>query len=35
VVILEAADGQVTGMNYFLDTETMFPLFGLPDHLDP
>ena len=28
------ADGKVTGINSFLDTERLFPLFGLPPHLD-
>jgi RNA polymerase sigma-70 factor (ECF subfamily) len=28
--VLEVRDGRVTGMNSFLDTERLFPLFGLP-----
>jgi RNA polymerase sigma-70 factor (ECF subfamily) len=26
-------DGRVTGINSFLDTQTLFPLFGLPDRV--
>ena len=32
--VLETQDGKVTGINSFLDTERLFPLFGLPPHLD-
>ncbi|MDQ1605031.1 MAG: polymerase sigma-70 factor, subfamily [Actinomycetota bacterium] len=32
--VLELGDGELTGVTFFLDTETMFPMFGLPDHLD-
>lgn len=28
--VLEIADGQIVGMNFFLDTKTLFPMFGLP-----
>ena len=28
--VLEIADGKVVGLNFFLDTERYFPLFGLP-----
>jgi RNA polymerase sigma-70 factor (ECF subfamily) len=28
--ILEIADGRIVGLNYFLDTARLFPLFGLP-----
>ncbi len=28
--ILEIADGQIVGLNYFLNTTRLFPLFGLP-----
>jgi RNA polymerase sigma-70 factor, ECF subfamily len=38
VQVLEISGGQITGMNYFLaplDTERLFPAFGLPLHLDP
>ena len=34
VTVLETRDGKVIGINSFLDTERLFPLFGLPDHLD-
>ena len=29
--VLEIADGRVVGFNAFLSTDTLFPLFGLPD----
>ena len=32
--VLEIADGKITGINAFLDTATLFPLFGLPPDLD-
>jgi RNA polymerase sigma-70 factor (ECF subfamily) len=32
--ILEFADGELVELSFFLDTETLFPLFGLPPHLD-
>jgi RNA polymerase sigma-70 factor (ECF subfamily) len=32
--VLEISQGQVIGLNAFLDTATLFPLFGLPAHLD-
>ncbi len=28
--VLEIVDGRIAGMNFFLDTATLFPLFGLP-----
>jgi RNA polymerase sigma-70 factor (ECF subfamily) len=31
--VLEIADGRIVGLNAFLDTDALFPLFGLPDHL--
>lgn len=31
--VIEILDGQVIGINAFLDTATLFPLFDLPDHL--
>jgi RNA polymerase sigma-70 factor, ECF subfamily len=34
VQVLEIADGQISGITFFLDTERFFPLFGLPPHLD-
>jgi RNA polymerase sigma-70 factor (ECF subfamily) len=33
--VVEVSQGQVIGLNAFLDTATLFPLFGLPDRLDP
>jgi RNA polymerase sigma-70 factor (ECF subfamily) len=33
--VLEISDGRIARMTFFLETETLFPLFGLPDHLDP
>ena len=32
--VIEIADGKVAEMTFFLDTETLFPLFGLPARLD-
>jgi RNA polymerase sigma-70 factor (ECF subfamily) len=34
VVVLETRDGKVVGINSFLDTDRLFPLFGLPGQLD-
>jgi RNA polymerase sigma-70 factor, ECF subfamily len=31
--VIEVADGRVVGLNSFLDTDTLFPLFGLPTSL--
>ena len=31
--VLELSAGRIVGLNSFLDTETLFPLFGLPDRL--
>lgn len=33
LVVLELADGKIAGWNSFLDTESLFPLFGLPPEL--
>jgi RNA polymerase sigma-70 factor (ECF subfamily) len=33
--ILDIADGQLVELSFFLDTEALFPEFGLPLHLDP
>ena len=33
--VLEISGGRIVGLNAFLDTQTLFPLFGLPLHLDP
>ncbi|HET7326569.1 MAG TPA: sigma-70 family RNA polymerase sigma factor [Nocardioidaceae bacterium] len=30
--VIETSDGRVTGINSFLDTASLFPLFGLPEH---
>jgi RNA polymerase sigma-70 factor (ECF subfamily) len=32
--ILEFADGELVELSFFLGTDTLFPLFGLPAHLD-
>jgi RNA polymerase sigma-70 factor (ECF subfamily) len=32
--VLEIADGRVVELSFFLDTETLFPLFGLPPRLE-
>ena len=32
--VLELRDGRIAELTFFLDTETLFPLFGLPLHLD-
>ena len=32
--VLEIADGRIVEFTFFLDTERLFPLFGLPPHLD-
>ena len=34
LIVLEISDGRIRGINTFLDTEHLFPLFGLPDSLD-
>jgi RNA polymerase sigma-70 factor (ECF subfamily) len=34
IQVLELADGQIVDIVFFLDTETLFPLFGLPPRLD-
>lgn len=33
LMVIEIADGRITGINSFLDTERWFPLFGLPPRL--
>jgi RNA polymerase sigma-70 factor (ECF subfamily) len=33
VIVLELSGEHIAGWNSFLDTETLFPLFGLPPHL--
>jgi RNA polymerase sigma-70 factor (ECF subfamily) len=32
--VLELSAGRITGLNSFLDTDALFPLFGLPARLD-
>jgi len=32
--VLEIADGRIVEFTFFLDTERLFPLFGLPQHLE-
>jgi RNA polymerase sigma-70 factor (ECF subfamily) len=32
--VLEVSDGRIVEFTFFLDTDTVFPLFGLPDRLD-
>ena len=32
--VLELSGGRIAELTFFLDTDTLFPLFGLPDHLD-
>ena len=32
--VLDIVDGELVELSFFLDTETLFPLFGLPPHLD-
>ncbi|HET7235945.1 MAG TPA: RNA polymerase subunit sigma-70, partial [Actinomycetota bacterium] len=32
--VLELSGGAIAGISFFLDTERLFPLFGLPARLD-
>ena len=32
--VIEIEDGRIVELSFFLDTETLFPLFGLPSRLD-
>ena len=32
--VLEISNGEIAGISFFLDTERLFPLFGLPPRLD-
>ena len=32
--VLEVSGGRILELTFFLDTETVFPLFGLPARLD-
>ncbi|GLI01389.1 sigma-70 family RNA polymerase sigma factor [Phytohabitans aurantiacus] len=34
LIMLEISDGRIHGLNFYLDTEHLFPLFGLPASLD-
>ncbi|WP_328476382.1 sigma-70 family RNA polymerase sigma factor [Actinoplanes sp. NBC_00393] len=34
LIVLEISGGRISGINNFLDTANLFPLFGLPAHLD-
>ncbi|MCG6497129.1 sigma-70 family RNA polymerase sigma factor [Kitasatospora sp. A2-31] len=34
LIVLEVSAGRITGLTNFLDTDTVFPLFGLPPRLD-
>jgi RNA polymerase sigma-70 factor (ECF subfamily) len=33
--VLEVSGGRIAELTFFLDTATLFPLFGLPPRLDP
>ena len=33
--VLELSDGKIGELTFFLDTDAVFPLFGLPLHLEP
>jgi len=32
--VLEVADGRIVQLTFFLDTDRVFPLFGLPPRLE-
>ena len=34
IQVLDIRDGRIRELTFFLDTERLFPLFGLPRHLD-
>ncbi|MER6303676.1 sigma-70 family RNA polymerase sigma factor [Kitasatospora sp. NPDC001539] len=34
LIVLEVSEGRITGVTNFLDTDVLFPLFGLPPRLD-
>ena len=34
IQVMEARDGKISGLTFFLDTQRWFPLFGLPPRLD-
>jgi RNA polymerase sigma-70 factor (ECF subfamily) len=33
--VLEVEDGQIKELTFFLETDTLFPLFGLPSRIEP
>jgi RNA polymerase sigma-70 factor (ECF subfamily) len=33
VIVPEVSDGRIVELTFFLDTQRLFPLFGLPEHL--
>jgi hypothetical protein len=33
-MVLELGQNQIEELTFFLDTQALFPLFGLPPHLD-
>jgi RNA polymerase sigma-70 factor (ECF subfamily) len=33
--VVEVSDGRIAGISFFLDTERLFPLFGLPSRFEP
>jgi RNA polymerase sigma-70 factor (ECF subfamily) len=35
LIVLELGENQIEEFTFFLDTQSLFPLFGLPPHLDP
>ena len=35
LTVLEISGGRIKGITNFLDTARLFPLFGLPERLDP
>ena len=34
LIVPEVSDGRIVELTFFLDTQRLFPLFGLPDHLE-
>jgi RNA polymerase sigma-70 factor (ECF subfamily) len=35
LIVLELSGGRIGELTFFLDTDRLFPLFGLPPRLDP
>ena len=35
LIVVETSDGRIGELTFFLDTDRLFPLFGLPPRLDP